>query len=111
MPPRALTALVIFLGVAIVAGFAALAVGIAGRAARHPATRAAAPPARSQAAGATPFAAPPIDLPRGARVAAIGAGTDRLVLDLALPDGSQQLVIIDLATGRRLGTVPLHAAP
>src|SRR5438309_897805 len=36
------------------------------------------------------------------------AGPDRLVIDLLLADGTRQLLIIDLATGRRLGTIPLR---
>ena len=36
------------------------------------------------------------------------AGPDRLVLALVLPDGGRQLVVIDLATGARLGTIELH---
>ncbi len=38
-------------------------------------------------------------------------GTDRLVLELVLPGGGRQLVIVDLATGARLGTIALHAQP
>jgi hypothetical protein len=38
-------------------------------------------------------------------------GTDRLLLGLALPEGGRQLVVIDLATGARLGTIELRAAP
>ena len=41
----------------------------------------------------------------------MAAGTDRLILDIVLPDGERRLVIIDLATGHPLGTVPLHVAP
>jgi hypothetical protein len=38
-------------------------------------------------------------------------GTDRLVLELVLPEGGHQLVIVDLATGARLGTIELRAQP
>jgi len=38
-------------------------------------------------------------------------GTDRLVLELVLPQGGRQLVVVDLATGARLGTIELRAAP
>jgi hypothetical protein len=106
MPARALSALVVVMGVLIVGGLAALAVGVARRAGH--ATHA---PEAPLAVASRPFAAAPIDLPKGAHIAAISTGTDRLVVDVALPDGSQQLVIIDLATGRRLGTVPLRPAP
>ena len=41
----------------------------------------------------------------------MGVGNDRLVIDLVLPDGNRRLVIIDLATGRSLGKIPLRTAP
>lgn len=100
MPARTLTILVVVMGVMILAGFAVLGAMIAVRMS-HPS---------SSSASLRPFAAAPIALPAGARVEAISAGTDRLVIDIALADGDRQLVIIDLATGRRLGTVPLHTA-
>jgi hypothetical protein len=53
----------------------------------------------------------PIEIPPGARIEAMSNGPDRVVLDVMLADGSRQLVVIDLATGRRLGTIPLRAAP
>jgi hypothetical protein len=96
---RALKILVVVMGVMILAGFAALLVMIAGRLSRGV-------PASSQ-----PFAASPIELPAGARIETIGAGSDRLVLDLVLADGNRQLIIIDLGTGRRLGAIPLRSAP
>jgi hypothetical protein len=98
---RALKILVVVMGVMILAGFASLFVVIAGRV-----SRVALEPVSSQ-----PFAASPIELPAGARIETIGAAGDRLVLDLVLPDGNRQLLIIDLATGRRLGAIPLHTAP
>ena len=36
---------------------------------------------------------------------------ERLVVDIVLPDGTRQLLILDLTTGRRLGTIPLRTAP
>ncbi len=39
------------------------------------------------------------------------AGPDRVVLGLALPEGGRELVVIDLATGRHLGTIELRSAP
>jgi hypothetical protein len=52
-----------------------------------------------------------IDIPRGARIEAMTAGSDRLILALELPDGGTQLVVIDLANGMRLGTIELHPVP
>ena len=98
---RALKILVVVMGVMLVVGFAALVVVIAGRVSRSG-------PAATAAHG---FAAPPIEIPRGARIEAMTAGPDRLILALALPDGERQLVVIDLAKGVRLGTIELHSAP
>ena len=98
---RALKILVVVMGVMLVVGFAALVAVIAGRVSRGG-------PAVTAAHG---FAAPPIDIPRGARIEAMTAAPDRLILALALPEGGGQLVVIDLAKGIRLGTIELHAVP
>ena len=98
---RALKVLVVVMGVMLVVGFGALVVVIAGRVSRGG-------PAAPAAHG---FAAPPIDIPRGARIEAMTAGPDRLILALALPEGGRQLVVIDLAKGIRLGTIELHPVP
>jgi hypothetical protein len=98
---RALKILVIVMGVLLVGGFAALIVVIASRVAhRQPA-----------AASSAPFQAAPVNLPSGARIETIGVGADRLVLDVVEADGGRQLIILDLATGRRLGTIPLRNMP
>jgi hypothetical protein len=98
MPARALTILVVVMGAMIVAGFALIAAKIAGRFAQ-PAIH---------SSSAQPFVAAPVEMPRGAHIVAIGAGSDRAVVAISSADGSQELLIIDLATGRRLGTVPLQ---
>lgn len=98
---RGLKILVVVLGVMIVVSFAVLVAVIAGRLSRGGAANSA---ARS-------FAATTLDLPRGARIEAMAAGADRLVLELALPEGGRQLVVVDLATGARLGTIELRPAP
>jgi hypothetical protein len=98
---RALKILVVVMAVMILAGVATLLVVITGRLSRSgPVT-----------ASSQPFAASPIELPAGARIETMSAGSDRLVLAIVLPDGNRQLVIIDLATGRRLGAIPLRIAP
>jgi len=98
---RGLKILVIVMAVMILAGFAALIVVIAGRLSRGgPAT-----------VPAQPFAAAPIELPAGARIETMSVGTDRLVLDILLPDGNRRLMIIDPATGHLLGAIPLRTAP
>lgn len=101
---RALKVLVIVMGVMLVVGFIGLIVAIVDRVSKKEPLRVAAPAGQ-------PFSAPPIDLPQGARIESMAAGSDRLVLDLALPNGERRLLVIDLATGRNLGTIPLHTAP
>lgn len=98
---RGLKILVVVMGVMLVVGFAALVVVIAGRVSRG----------GPAATAAHAFAAPPIEIPRGARIEAMTAGPDRLILALALPDGERQLLVIDLGKGVRLGTIELHPAP
>ncbi|MBO0736230.1 MAG: hypothetical protein J2P48_06640 [Alphaproteobacteria bacterium] len=96
---RALKILVVVMGIMLVVGFAALVGVIAGRVSRS----------GPAASAARAFTAPPIDIPRGARIEAMTVGTDRLVLALALPEGGRQLLFIDLATGTRLGAIELQA--
>lgn len=96
----ALKAIVVIMGLMILAGLTLLGAIIAGRLAHRPA---------ATSASSTPaFVAPGIDLPAGAAIERMTIAGDRLVLDMALPDGNRQLLLIDLATGRRLGTIPLH---
>jgi uncharacterized protein DUF6476 len=98
---RALKILVTVMGVMLVGGVAALAVGIAARVAHRP------PPALP----AEPVTAPPITLPHGASIERMSTGPDRIVLEVLLADGSAELVVIDLATGRLVGIFPLKEAP
>jgi hypothetical protein len=95
---RALKIAVIVMGVILVVGTVALIAAIATRAPHKP----------SEPASRAEYTAPPIDLPVGSRIEAMTAGPDRLVIDLLLADGTRQLLIIDLATGRRLGAIPLR---
>ena len=95
---RALKILVVVMGVMLIGGFAILVAVIAGRLGRS-------------GNAVRSFAATTIDIPRDARIEAMTAGTDRLVLDLVLPEGRRQLVVIDLGTGTRLGTIDLRTAP
>ena len=101
MPVRGLKIAVVLMGVLLAVGGVVLIGAIA--------TRVSHRPAESEPRPA--FVAQPIDLPAGAHIEAMTAGTDRLVVELLLADGTRQLLILDLATGRRLGTVPLRAAP
>ena len=97
---RALKILVVVMGVLLVIGFAALIAGIAAKMSRD----------RPGASVERPFAASAIDIPPGARIEAMTASPNRLILDLALPDGGRQLLVVDLATGARLGTITLRPA-
>jgi Family of unknown function (DUF6476) len=98
---RGLKILVVVMGIILIVGFAVLVAAIAGRM-----SRSGSPPtiARTLAGSA-------IDIPRGARIEAMTVGTDRLVVALTLPEGGRQLVIVDLVTGARLGTIELRASP
>jgi hypothetical protein len=94
---RALKISVVVMGVMLIAGVIVLIVTIVGRLSRGGSTAV--------------FTGAPIELPAGARIEAMAAGPDRLVIDLLLADGTRQLLILDLATGRQLGTIPLRPAP
>jgi Family of unknown function (DUF6476) len=95
---RALKALVVVMGIMLIGGFAVLVVAIIGRVSHSGSPRPA-------------FSATAIDIPREARVEAMTTGSDRLVIDLLLPESRRQLIVIDLTTGVRLGTIELRAAP
>jgi hypothetical protein len=97
---RGLRALVIVMGVMLVVGVAALIVTIGFRLSPH-------------APGGNPavFSASPVTLPHGAKIEMMSNGPDRIVLEVALADGSAELVVIDLVTGRLVGIVPLREAP
>jgi len=98
---RALKVLVVVMGIMLVVGFAALVAVIAGRVSRSGSIPTAARALTNAA----------IDIPRDARIEAMAAGPDRVVLALILPGGGRQLMIIDMATGARLGTIELHTLP
>ena len=99
---RALTVFVVVMGVVIVVGFGVVAAVIAGRMARG-----GRPTATASVAGSF---ATSREVPHGSRVEAMTTAPDRLILRLALPDGTGELVVLDLATGARLGTIALHPA-
>jgi Family of unknown function (DUF6476) len=92
---RVLKTVVVVMGIMLVGGFAVLVAAIMGRV-----SRTGSPPHS--------FSANAIEIPRQARIEAMTAGSDRLVLDLLLPDNRRQLLIIDLNTGARVGILELH---
>jgi hypothetical protein len=98
---RALKILVAVMGVLLVVGAVGLVVAVANRINHPPAAAAIA-------------AASEIELPAGARVTTTEASGDRLIVRLALADGSEQLLVFNLATGARIATItlrPKSAAP
>jgi hypothetical protein len=99
---RALRVFVVVMGVVLVVGFGVVIAVIAGRLSRR---EAAATDAEH------PFATTALALPRGAHIAAMTTAPDRLILQVALPGGGGELVILDLATGARLGTIELRPTP
>jgi Family of unknown function (DUF6476) len=98
---RGLKIIVVLMGIMLIVGAAALIAVIAARV-----SRSGSGPTTTRA-----FVGAPVDIPRGARIEAMTVGADRLILALTLPEGGRQLVILDLATGARVGTVELHATP
>ena len=95
---RALKALVVAMGIMLVGGFAVLVAAVVGRISHESSPRRF-------------FSTTAIEIPREARVEAMATGSDRLVIELLLPEDRRQVIVIDLTTGVRLGTIELHAAP
>ena len=62
--------------------------------------------ATGEAAPAT-FGDQQVSIPAGDRIVAMIATGDRLILRLDRPDGGEYLVVVDLKTGTRLGTIRL----
>ncbi len=98
---RWLKALVIGMAILIVVGTAVIAVTLA--------RRSGADGAADGGADGGPAAGGPwrIALPAGARVIETALDGDRVALRIALPNGAERVVIIDVRTGRRLGTLDL----
>ena len=96
---RGLKALVIIMGMLIVAGFAVIVVTLINRSVGGdgaPAKTVAAKPYNTK-----------IPIPDGARIVDTEAGDGRLIIHLTLPDAESQILIVDPATGRRIGTIDL----
>lgn len=104
---RALRLLVIVLGVLLVGGTLALVGAIIVRS-QHGSESRSGPPAISSMAAAYDTA---LDLPAGAVVQSLQTAGERLLIHLVLSDGRQQIVVLDLASGARRGTIELRPAP
>ncbi|HXC89421.1 MAG TPA: DUF6476 family protein [Stellaceae bacterium] len=98
---RALTIFVVAMGIVLVVGFGAVVAVIAGRMSRGAPT----------ASADHPFPTTAVEIPRGAWVEAMTTAPNRLILDLVLPDGERRLVVLDLGSGARLGTIELRPKP
>ena len=96
---RGLKILVIVMGMMLIGGVIALVAAIALRLSHR------------QAMPATAFTTPPILLPHGSKIETMTVGADRIVLQVDLADGNVELVVIDLATGKQIGTIPLQEQP
>ncbi|MEQ8356286.1 MAG: hypothetical protein RH942_12160 [Kiloniellaceae bacterium] len=99
---QALKALVIFMGVLIMAGMALLVYGLATRTGGGPGEF-----AEASGGGAADFGTLELALPDGCSLAATETAGDRLVIrfDGQAERGCQQLVVVDLASGKVLGRV------
>ncbi len=117
---QVLKALVIVLGVMIVAGIAVVGVTIYHRTTNpvnspvpdstEPAAKPATEPTVRTGPGAgfgPGFGKVVLDLPPGSRIVEMTAEDARLILRLRLADGGRQILILDMATGKRLGTFEL----
>ncbi len=115
---QALKALVIFLGVVIVAGIVVLAVTIGQRATKLVAEGSGDGNGATEVSADGPQAKAPqvkakfgdreIDLPDGSEVIAMMAEEGRLMLRLRLANGRQRILVLDLATGKQLGSFRLR---
>ncbi|MBV9522194.1 MAG: hypothetical protein JO010_05345 [Alphaproteobacteria bacterium] len=100
---RPLKGLVIVLGILLVGGTFALIGAIIWRAS-HPRTGAA-----SAIAAHQPFESA-LDLPAGATIRAVESAGERLVIRVALAEGGERIIILDIGSGARLGTIELRAS-
>ncbi|HXE17155.1 MAG TPA: hypothetical protein VN632_07990 [Stellaceae bacterium] len=99
---RALKILVIAMGVLLVAGVAALGVGIAWRL-HHPRIATASPRTVIAPAGMPRS----VVLPTGAKLIAAQNDGDRVMLRLSLAEGGEELMLVDWKTGAVLSTLNL----
>ncbi len=108
---RALKAFVIGMAILLTVGVVVVVVAIVQRAGE------VGGPAPATASSPAPVAALPgfdkarLVLPAGAEIVDMVAEGERLVLRLKLAGGGERLIILDMASGRALGTVELERAP
>jgi hypothetical protein len=104
---RLLKAVVIILGVAILAAIGVIIVTIVERAGNLAADPDPGPVSATGRSAPAAFGERHLAVPDGDRVVAMTADGDRLVLRLERPDGGTYLLVVDLRTGARLGTIRL----
>jgi hypothetical protein len=61
--------------------------------------------------GGAQFGDKTIELPRNGRLVGVHTEAGRLILRVLLPGNRETLIVLDLATGERLGTVTVQPAP
>jgi len=98
---RTLKVVVIALGGIIIAGIAALVIMIAGR---FGATQKPMPAAQ-------PYAPATVAIPHGAEVVDTQIEGERLVLTVRLENGDMRFVVVNLSTGKEIGSVDVREAP
>lgn len=114
---QALKVLVVVMGVLIVAGLAVIGATVAKRIGGGATAPSAAAPALSAAGlaagglGGVQFGDKTIELPRNGRLVGVHTEAGRLILRVLLPGNRETLIVLDLATGERLGTVTVQPAP
>jgi len=96
---KPLVALVIIMGVLIVVGLVVVVVTIANRMGSGNAT--------AGRATAAPFAAVDLPIPAGCEVKETTTADNRLILRLGSGERCNQVLIVDMTTGRLLGTLRL----
>lgn len=100
---QALKALVIVMGVLIIAGMGLLVYGLM--------TRVSWEDDSASSGAAKSFGDVSQTLPAGASVGEISVDGGRAVVQVRLPGGGAELRVYDLSTGAAMGTIQLKAAP
>ena len=102
---QALKIMVVVMGVLIVAGVAVIATDIAKRVAAGRA------PSATSGAAVTAFDEKTVELPKNGRLTGVHTEAGRVILRVLLPGNREMLIVLDLATGERLGTINVNPTP
>jgi len=113
---RALKALVIVMGVLILAGMALVGTTLVKRALNPETPRRMSAAAErgapsSGSAAERPYGPVEIALPPGARILRTSAVGRRLIVELELAGGGERLLVVELESGALLGTIDLKPQP